>query len=247
MEALLPPLAAQVHCLLGPDWDWSGRLASPAALTQVSAGSSSGGSSVQQQPEQRLQVAVTLEDAREKGELQRAYYSLLHAIAHNNLTQVLMRSNAQVLDLELTAISRGAATHVDPAVRRTCLQVFTRLLGDWCANGETVPGFKRFAMERLGGDACISGLLRTTPGGSSLDARDAATVALIGEISLALKLLYEKCGEEFAVHLGGQVLPPLGVPVELQQQLLYHVREGDAKQLKECLRGILMAQAAGAS
>ena len=123
MEALLPPLAAQVHCLLGADWDWSGRLASPAALTQVGAGSSSGGSSAQQQPEQRLQVAVTLEDAREKGELQRAYYSLLHAIAHNNLTQVLMRSNAQVLDLELTAISRGAATHVDPAVRRTCLQV----------------------------------------------------------------------------------------------------------------------------
>ena len=155
-----------------------------------------------------------------------------------------------VVDLPLALVLLGLFAELFSGASCCCFcafQVFSRLLGDWCANGETVPGFKRFAMERLGVDACISGLLRTTPGSSSLDACDAATVALIGEISLALKLLYEKCGEEFAAHLGAQVLPPLGVPVELQQQLLYHVREGDAKQLKECLRGILMAQAAGAS
>jgi exportin-T len=124
MEALLPPVAAQVHCLLGADWDWSGQLAGPAPVTQATANSSTVSSTSQgQQQDQRLQVAATLEDVREKGELQRAYYSLLHAIAHNNLTQVLMRSNAQVLDMELTAVTRGAATHVDPTVRKTCLQV----------------------------------------------------------------------------------------------------------------------------
>jgi hypothetical protein len=102
-------------------------------------------------------------------------------------------------------------------------------------------------MERLGGDACISGLLRITSGTTLLDARDAATVSLIGEVAQALKLLYEKCGEEFAAHLGAQVLPQLGVPGEMQQQLLYYVREGNAKQLKEYLRGLLIAQAAGVS
>ena len=53
--------------------------------------------------------------------------------------------------------------------------MFTKLLGEWCAHGEVVPGFKRYAMEHLGGEACVLGLLR-----GNMDARDAATVALLG-------------------------------------------------------------------
>lgn len=120
--------------------------------------------------------------------------------------------------------------------------MFERLLGEWCANGEVVPGFKRFAMEQLGGEACVLGLLR---GSNSLDARDAATVALLGEVSSALKLLYEKCGDEFAAHLCGRVLPALGAPADVQAQLVYHLRESDARQLKECLRTVLMQSKAG--
>lgn len=65
--------------------------------------------------------------------------------------------------------------------------MFERLLAEWCANGEVVPGFKRFAMEQLGGEACVLGLLRASQG---LDARDAATAAFVGEVAAALKLLY---------------------------------------------------------
>lgn len=95
---------------------------------------------------------------------------------------------------------------------------------------------------QLGGEACVLGLLRSSSG---MDARDAATVALLGEVASALKLLHEKCGDEFAAHLGSVVLPSLGCAPALQQQLLYHVQQSDAKALKDCLRDVLLANAGG--
>lgn len=137
-------------------------------------------------------------------------------------------------------------THPHTHSLRAHTQVFERLLSEWCANGEVVPGFKRYAMEQLGGEACVLGLLR---GSSGLDARDAATAALLGEVASALKLLHEKCGDEFLAHLCGRVLPALGAPPDVQQQLVYHLRESDPKALKECLRAMLVSnqQAAAAA
>ncbi|WIA12173.1 hypothetical protein OEZ85_012245 [Tetradesmus obliquus] len=249
VEVVLPIAVARVHGLLGADWDWSGRLASPAAM--AAAG--------QQSPQQQQQqVAVTLEDAREKGELQRGYYGLLHCVVHNNLAGSLLQASPQVLDSMLTALAKGASTHTDPAVRRVCVQVFVRLLQEWCvANGsELIPGFKSFAVQQLGGQALLglfgsSSAAAASSNGSCpasqqlgpLDARDAATVALLGEMASALKLLQEKCGDAFSVHLCGQVLPESRLPGELQQQLAYHVRESEAKQLKEFLRELLLSAA----
>ena len=56
----------------------------------------------------------------------------------------------------------------------------------------------------------------------------------------------EKCGDEFAAHLCGVVLPPLGLPADAAQRLVFEVREGtDARSLKECLRGVLLLRAGG--
>lgn len=49
-----------------------------------------------------------------------------------------------------------------------------------------------------------------------LDARDAATIALLGEEAAALKLLYHHAGEELTAYLVTQVLPRLGWPTQLQ-------------------------------
>jgi exportin-T len=123
VEGMLPPVAARVGALLGPDWDWSGRQAQPpggaAAVAAVAgaaapAGDGNGGGAA---------VAATLEEAREKGELQRAYYSFLLGLAQNGLTGALLQAPPAVLDSVLTSLTKGAATHVDPTVRRTCLQV----------------------------------------------------------------------------------------------------------------------------
>jgi hypothetical protein len=65
-------------------------------------------------------------------------------------------------------------------------------------------------------------------------------VAYLSEVASCCKLVYAQAGERFVAHLAGQVLPTSGLPGEAQQQLLYHVREGDAKALRDCMRNILV-------
>jgi hypothetical protein len=67
--------------------------------------------------------AVAGEDARERGELQRAYYCMLHVVVHTNLSGCLVEMPPGALDAVMKGVMEGAATFVDPAVRRTCLQV----------------------------------------------------------------------------------------------------------------------------
>lgn len=259
VEAALPVAVVKVHTLLGADWDWSGRSALPAAAVAAVAAQSS----PQQQQQQQQQPQVTVEELREKGDLQRSYYSLLLGLTMNNLTGSLLQLPAQVLDNIMTALAKGAATHVDPAVRRSCIQVFERLLSDWCPAGsnELVPGFRAYAVQQLGGQACVLGLFGNLAATSAaangpsaaaaasqagpLDARDAATMQLLTEVGTALKLLHERCGDELSVHLCNQVLPGSGLPGELQQQLVRHVRESDARQVKEFLRELLLSARGG--
>jgi hypothetical protein len=77
----------------------------------------------QQQQQQQPQASVTLEELREKSELQRSYYSLLLAVVTNNLTGSLLRLPPQTLDNIMTALAKGASTHVDPSLRKGCVQV----------------------------------------------------------------------------------------------------------------------------
>lgn len=114
-------------------------------------------------------------------------------------------------------------------------------------------------MQQLGGQACVLGLFGNLAAPSAangpsaaaasqagpLDVRDAATMQLLTEVATALKLLHECCGDELSVHLCNQVLPGSGLPGELQQQLVRHVRESDARQLKEFLRELLLSARAG--
>ena len=66
---------------------------------------------------------------------------------------------------------------------------------------------------------------------------------------MSLKLVYGSCGGEALLsHLCVSVLPATGLPAELQQQIAFHLRDSEAKELKECLRGVFLwtaQQAAG--
>ena len=76
---------------------------------------------------------MSAEDARERGELQRAYYSLLHATTHNELTGALLAAPAATRDAALEGLVRGAASHVDAIVRKTCMQArFARVVVTPC-------------------------------------------------------------------------------------------------------------------
>lgn len=59
----------------------------------------------------------------------------------------------------VTAAARpqGAMTHVDSAVRKTCIQVFERLASEWLGVGggqapaeDALPGFREYIMKQVG-------------------------------------------------------------------------------------------------
>ncbi|KAK9812733.1 hypothetical protein WJX72_002830 [[Myrmecia] bisecta] len=225
LTEVLPVCVARIHAVLTPDWDWSGRAALPAGPA-VGAGAAAG----------EVQAGLN-EDLREKAELQRSYYSFLHAVTHNQLTGALVAAPGQagMLEAVLEALARGAGSHADPATRRTCVQVLRRLVVEVCGGAAGAPdSFRRFMLERLGGQVCFLGLLR-----SGLDVRDANTNSLLLDIAGLLKLLHQQCGEELTAFLCASVFPVLALPQQLQEQLIGQVSSAEAKDLRASLRTVL--------
>eukprot|EP00884_Botryococcus_braunii_P015515 jgi/Botrbrau1/2647/Bobra.0203s0001.1 len=74
---VIPIAVERVHTALGPTWDWSGAAAAPLP-TLLKDRSSNG-------------PASSSEEAREKSDVQRAYYSFLHALATASLSPCLFQ------------------------------------------------------------------------------------------------------------------------------------------------------------
>jgi len=79
-------VVARVHALLPPDWDWSGAAAAPPPAAAATGGAPAGGGG-----------GAASEEAREAGDLQRAYYALLLALALNQLAPALLQARPRVL------------------------------------------------------------------------------------------------------------------------------------------------------
>lgn len=239
MKEVLAVIVGRVHsgpqALLPPDWDWSGAKAlpsasvatpsSPAVRAAPLSGAAGGGS---------VPALGSAEDMRERGELQKAYYSFLHALAHNELTSALLQTPPGTLDAVLGALMQGAGTHVDSGVRKTCIQVLGRLAREWLGEQDALPGFRDYVIQQLACEVCLESLV------SGVDVRDAAAISLLTEVSLSLKLVHEKCGQPFLAYLCSTVLPRMGWPPAAQQQLVMHITQSDAKQLKDFLKAALL-------
>lgn len=60
------------------------------------------------------------------------------------------------------------------------------------------------------------------------------------DLAAALKLVYEKCGDEFGAHLLQTVAPATGLPLPLAQQLVYTIQQSEVKDVRDALRSLLM-------
>jgi hypothetical protein len=60
------------------------------------------------------------------------------------------------------------------------------------------------------------------------------------DLAAALKLVYEKCGDEFAAHLLQVAAPAAGLPSQLAQQLVFTIQRSEAKDVRDALRSLLM-------
>lgn len=82
-----------------------------------------------------------------------------------------------LIHLPLQALVAGASSHVDPGVRKTCIQALGVLVTQWLspvgdgAAWEAFPGFRRWAIEHVAGEACLRGILQ---GGLDLQVQRAA-------------------------------------------------------------------------
>lgn len=90
MERVLPVLIEEIHARLGNEWDWSGHGSVPvrgAASSRLEQG-----------------AIALIEENREKGDLQRVYYSLLQVTMTSKLESVLLGLPQEKLEMTLAVL-----------------------------------------------------------------------------------------------------------------------------------------------
>ncbi|XP_031497601.1 exportin-T [Nymphaea colorata] len=171
------------------------------------------------------------EEIRELQELQRTLFTFLHVMTTNDLSSVLLAPNSRgYLDAVIQLLLYNACGHKDILIRKACVQIFVKLIKDWCSrsNGEEkVPGFRTFIIESFAPNCCLYSVLD-----SSFELRDANTLVLLGEIVVAQKVMYENLGDEFLIHFVTKGFPAAHCPQNLAEQYCQKLQSGDMKTLK---------------
>ncbi|CAM6105358.1 unnamed protein product [Calypogeia fissa] len=178
---------------------------------------------------------MNTEEVRELQELQRCVFTFLHVVTSNDLSLVLITPGSSPWLNDISQLLLEATcNHKDVLVRKICVQIFTKLISDWCGGSmeeEKVPGFRSFVMGRFASDCCIRSVLQT-----NFDLQDANTFSLLGEIAASQKVLYKKCGDEFLMHLATKLLPEVHCPPNLAEQYCLHIQRSDLKDLRTFYR-----------
>ncbi|KAK9282212.1 hypothetical protein L1049_005125 [Liquidambar formosana] len=179
------------------------------------------------------------EEIRELQELQRTLYTFLHVITTHNLSSVFLSPKSRgYLDTVMQLLLYTSCNHKDILVRKACVQIFIRLIKDWCAKPyveEKVPGFQNFIIEVFATNCCLYSVLD-----KSFEFRDANTLVLFGEIVLAQKVMYEEFGDDFLVHFVSKGLPTAHCPQDLAEQYCQKLQQGnDIKALKSFYQSLV--------
>ncbi|KAL0051899.1 hypothetical protein WJX82_004175 [Trebouxia sp. C0006] len=230
LKEALTVCLSRIHSMLTPDWDWSGRTSQPATAA----------ASLSEADNSLAPASSGIEDLREKGELQKAFYGFLHAITVSNLSHILLQTPSDTLHRALTALVAGGAGHVDPGTRKTCLQVLHALMPVLCSSdsSQQMPGARQFAVQQIGGHVCLQGVFQ-----GGVDVRDAASSTFLTEVAATLKDLQALCGNDFSAYLQSTAMPATELPNSTQEELVFHILQSEAKDLKAFIRLRLQQQA----
>ena len=151
-------------------------------------------------------TAENAEEAREARELERALAAHCLSLASNDLCEVFA-ADARSRDVVLATMVRWASAHESAGIRKTALQVLTKLAKAWlpveeggpggaafsAAAPEAVPGFRAFARDVIVRECCVRAVLR-----GDLDLRDAGAAGAAQEAMAFLRLALERGGASFA-------------------------------------------------
>ncbi|KAG1366368.1 exportin-T [Cocos nucifera] len=178
------------------------------------------------------------EELRELQELQRTLYTFLHVMATHDLSSVFLAPSCKgYLDTVMHLLLLASHSHKDMLLRKLCVQIFVKLIKDWCSNfnGEDkVPGFRSFIIEQFATECCLYSVLD-----KSFDFHDANTLVLFGEIVLAQKVMYEKFGDDFIIHFLSKGLPAVHCPRDLAEQYYQKLQGHDIKALKSFYQSLI--------
>ncbi|KAL0396965.1 UNVERIFIED_CONTAM: Exportin-T [Sesamum calycinum] len=145
--------------------------------------------------------ASCTEEIRELQELQRTFFTFLNVIATHNLSLVFLSPKSSgCLELMLQFLLHACCNHKDILIRKACVQIFVRLIKDWCTdpNGEEkVPGFRSFIVEAFATNCCLYSVLD-----KSFEFRDANTENDIK----ALKSFYQSLIEKLRLQQNGSLV-----------------------------------------
>eukprot|EP00258_Populus_trichocarpa_P033471 XP_024449490.1 exportin-T [Populus trichocarpa] len=171
------------------------------------------------------------EEIRELQELQKTFYTFLHVITTHDLSSVFLSTKSRgYLDKMMHLLLHSACNHKDILVRKACVQIFIRLIKDWCTRPygeEKVPGFQRFIIDGFAMNCCFDSALD-----KSFEFHDANTLILFGEIVLAQKVMYEKFGDDFLAHFVTKCFTSAHCPQDLASQYCQKLQGNDMKALR---------------
>ncbi|GMI93678.1 PAUSED [Hibiscus trionum] len=179
------------------------------------------------------------EEIRELQELQKTLYTFLHVIATHDLSSVFLSPRSRdYLNSIMQLLLHTSCHHKDITTRKACVQIFVKLIKDWCASSsgeEKVPGFKSFIIETFATNCCLYSVLD-----KSFEFGDANTLVLFGEIVLAQKVMYEKFGDDFLVHFVSKGFPSAHCPPNLAEQYCQNLKgSSDMKALRSYYQSLI--------
>ncbi|XP_057736307.1 exportin-T [Arachis stenosperma] len=182
-------------------------------------------------------VTAITEEVRELQELQQTFLSFLHVVATHNLSSVFLSPQSrEYLDQIMQLLLYSSCNHKDILVRKACVQIFIRLIKDWCGQPyeEKVPGFRNFMIQTFAINCCLYSVLDR-----SFEFHDANTHILFGEIVLAQKVMFDKFGNEFLVHFVSKGFSSAHCPPHLAEQYGQKLQEADIKELKSFYKSLI--------
>ncbi|KAL0701575.1 hypothetical protein Bca4012_057697 [Brassica carinata] len=170
------------------------------------------------------------EEMRELIELQRTLFTFLHVMVTHDLSSVFLTPKCMThLHKMMPLLLNTSCTHKDITVRKACVQIFIRLIEDWCPKPyteEKVAGFQD-VIKFFATNCCLLSVLD-----KSFDFNDANTQGLFAEIIKAQKVMYEKFGNAFLIHLMSESFPSAHCPQDLAEQYCQKLQGNDIGGLK---------------
>ncbi|CAH8321848.1 unnamed protein product, partial [Eruca vesicaria subsp. sativa] len=186
----------------------------------------------------RHEAVTEIFEMRELIELQRTLYTFLHVMATHDLSSVFLTPKSMAyFRTMMQLLLNTACTHKDITVRKACVQIFIRLIEDWCPKPyteEKVPGFQDFMIKCFATNCCLFSVLD-----KSFDFNDANTQGLFGEIIKAQKVMYEKFGNVFLMHLMSEAFPSANCPQDLAEQYCQKLQGNEIGGLKLCYQSLI--------